>query len=261
MAEEKETKDDALKPFMDAFQEFRDAMCSKMDAFGARMDAMEEKEKERADKARKDAEEAEEKAKKDAEEKAKADAEAEEKAKADAEEKAKADAEAEEKAKADAARADSATIASLSEQVEYLTTRLSAQPEHMAGYGAAQAKADAVFRLFGKQAPPPLVAEKLLDYRRRLLEPFQSHSPAWAKTDLKSLAAGDVFDNIEATVFADAEKSARDPSKVPGGQLRMVERKDESGHTIREYYGDPLDAMAPFIHPYPQIRRLRPRAA
>jgi hypothetical protein len=38
---------------------------------------------------------------------------------------------------------------------------------------AAQEKCDSVASQFGMRAAPPLIGEKLLDYRRRLLRPFQ----------------------------------------------------------------------------------------
>jgi len=252
---EEKAREDAAR--RDAEESARwDKMFGTMDAMCSRMDAFETKEKEREDKSRKDAEEAEEKAKADAARKDEEDKEKEEKEKAD---KARKDAEeAEEKKKMeDAARADasSATLAEIKAQLETFRTHLSAQPADMASYGEAQARADAVFRLNGKQAPPPMVGEKLLDYRRRLLGTLQPSSKEWGKTDLKSLADGDVFDNIERHIFADAESAARDSSTIPGGTMRKIEKRDATGRTITEWHGS---WMASQPVPPISLRRVNP---
>jgi chemotaxis protein histidine kinase CheA len=258
MAEEKETKE-TEKSRDDAMSGFMDKMTSAVDALCSRMDAWEEKEKAKEDAARKDAEEKEkaDAARKDEEEaKAKADAEEEEKAKED---KAKKDAEEEEKRKDDAARADSLDKAKIEEvlaKVNQVIGHISGSPETRAQFGEAQARADAAYRAHGKEAPAPMVAETLLDYRRRLLSGLQSHSKQWSKTDLKGLADNDVLANIERVIYDDAVAAARDPSLVAAGTLRRVVKRSDAGHTIHEYIGDPRDAMAPFVA-LPKIVQLR----
>jgi len=229
-----------------------DKVMGALDAICTRMDAFEEEKKEREDRARKDAEEAEEKAKADAEMKAKRDAEEEEKAKAD---KARKD-EEEEKAKADAVvRADA-------EHIKALEGRLDAVVSHLAGnddreaFGPAQARADAVYLAHGKQAPAPMVAEKALDYRRRLLAGIQASTKDWKDADFKTIPAGALFDQLEARVYADAAAAARDPSTATPGRLRPVVQRTPAGHTITEYVGDWRDGSAGLIQPFPRVGRL-----
>jgi hypothetical protein len=257
MADEKEEKarEDAAR--RDAEEKARwDKMFGALDAVCTRMDAFEEKEKAREDNARKDAEEAEEKAKKDAEEEAKmkadADEEEKEKAKKDAEEEEKAKADKakkdEEEAMADAARKDSVNVADLQAQIATLRSHLSAQPETRAAFGEAQARADAVYRLMSKEAPPPMVAETLIDYRRRLLAPFVPMSAQWKAVDLKGVTDS-VLGVAEEQVFKDAAKAARDPSSVEVGTLRRRETRSKSGHTVVEYDGDQSVWMNAFMAP------------
>lgn len=262
MADEKEEKarEDAAR--RDAEEKARwDKVLGALDAICARQDAFEEKEKAREDKARKDAEEEEEKAKKDAEEeeKEKADAEEEEKEKAkkdakkdseEEEEKAKADKakKDEEEAMVDAARKDAVNVADLQAQIATLRSHLSAQPETRAAFGEAQARADAVYRLMSKEAPPPMVAETLIDYRRRLLAPFVPMSAQWKAVDLKGVTDS-VLGVAEEQVFKDAAKAARDPSSVEVGTLRRRETRSKSGHTVVEYDGDQSVWMNAFMAP------------
>jgi hypothetical protein len=110
------------------------------------------------------------------------------------------------------------------------------QPEERSGFGEAQARADAVYRLTGREAPPPIAGERLFDFRRRLRAPLQSESPQFAKIDLCKTNA-DVLDAIEPVVFADAAAAARDPSKIPGGTMRKTESRDATGRTITEWHG------------------------
>ena len=160
------------------------------DAMGSivkRMDAFEEKEKAKADaeaKAKTDAEE-EEKKKAD---KAKADAEEEARKKGDPKQmeadKAKKDAEEKEereKAKADA-EATRKKIADLEKKLEpRADTDVTAMTD-------AQAKADAVYSMFGKHAPRPLQGEELIPYRRRMLNDLKVHSENWKGVDLAAVA-------------------------------------------------------------------------
>ena len=82
-------------------------------------------------------------------------------------------------AKADKARCDAEEAAGerekkMADELEALKSHTNMQPEERSGFGEAQARADAVYRLTGKQAPPPMAGEKLFDFRRRLLAPLQA---------------------------------------------------------------------------------------
>jgi hypothetical protein len=109
----------------------------------------------------------------------------------------------------------------------------------------AQAKCDSVASLFGLRAPAPLVAEKALDYRRRILRPFQRHSAQFAAVDLWGVRDPKVFSGIEQTIYADATKAAGMPEAMVG-QLRPRIRRTDSGHTEITWSGDPRVWMSPF---------------
>jgi 8-oxo-dGTP pyrophosphatase MutT (NUDIX family) len=227
-----------------------DATCSKVDAVCARMDAFEEAEKKKADAAKKDTMTAEEvaadKARRDAEEEAKkkADAEKEEEEKRKADEaKAKADAE-ETKKRIDAIEKmmpkerDDADIRTMTD---------------------AQAKADAVYRAFGKSAPRFLNGEGELDYRRRLVREFQSHSPTWKPVDLGALADATAFTVAETAIYADAMAAAMDSRGTEVGMLRMVPGQTASGHREIKFFGDPRGFINRFSGTGRAVRVIQPR--
>ena len=263
--EDEKAREDAARK--DAEETARwDKMFGAVDALCKRMDAYEEEKK--ADKARKDAEE-----KAEEEEKAKADAarKDEEETKAEEKEEAKADSrkdsDDEENKRLDAAlAAKDEQIKSLAERLEKLAARQDAVFTHLSrnenesGFGEFQARADAVFMTLDKRARPPMPAESLLDYRRSLLADLQAHSKDYKGKDLKALSA-DFLDLAEAKIFADAQAAARDPSRVPPGKLHCITRKDEAGHTIREYAGSMSDYLAMHTGLPPKIAKFRRPAA
>lgn len=213
-----------------------DSLCSRMDSFEkAKADAMPGDEMSVADK-KVDAE-------KEAEEKAKADAE-EEKKKADAEEE-------KEKAKADSK--ESALLARIAE-LEKLSVQMAGvipRPLNDTDYALmadAQAKADAVYSAFGKQAPRALNGEDLLAYRKRLCVGMKSHSDQWKGIDISKVDAS-VFEIAEPKIYADAFEAAIHPTAAPDGGLRAVTRDTGTGHKITTFYGRPNAWMDDFRAP------------
>jgi 8-oxo-dGTP pyrophosphatase MutT (NUDIX family) len=184
--------------------------------------------------------------------KAKADAEAKEKEEAEA--KAKAD--AEEKEKEEAAKADSEKSALLARvsQLESLlvqTAQLTPKPLNDSEYAAmadAQAKADAVYNAFGKQAPRALNGEDLLAYRKRLAAGVKAHSDQWKGIDISKADAA-IFEIAEAKIYADAMDAAIHPEASPEGGLRAVTKDTGTGHRVTTFYGKPSDWMDDFRAP------------
>jgi colicin import membrane protein len=72
----------------------------------------------------------------------------------------------------------------------------------------AQARADAVAATFGEQSPPPMSGELALDYRKRLLRRFQTHSPQFRDADLHAIADAVAFAGVESVIYADAVKAS-----------------------------------------------------
>jgi chemotaxis protein histidine kinase CheA len=236
-----------------------DSIHKMCDSLNTRMDAVEgERAKEKADaQARADAE-AKEKGERDEKEKAdkaRMDAEAKEKDEKEKADKARADAEAkekEEKEKADAAlaaaaRSDSAVAKRLAEIERRIPATLS--DEDKPKFADAQMRADAAYQAWGYgQAPGALGGETLSDYRVRLLGKLKPHSKAFKDSNLSVIAGADAsaFSSVEGTIIADAVEAS---SKIVtiGAPLRKSVTRNESGHTITKFSGDPAVTWSPFM--------------
>ena len=252
---------DSLHRRMDAEAEARKADKARLDAvdeWRAKSDAAE---KEREDKARKDAEdcaakEREDKARKDAAEK-----EEEEKKRADA---ARKDAEDEESKKAaEKEKADKARNDSLAAEIAALRAAMPARhsAEDKNKFAAAQMKADKAYQAWSLgQAPPALLGESLRDYRLRLAQPLKQHSRAFKDSALETIGDEGAFSTVEDSIINDAV-TASISTVVEGAPLRMVTDKNESGHIVRKFYGDPRVCWAPFMGGAVRIAKLQRPAA
>jgi hypothetical protein len=116
---------------------------------------------------------------------------------------------------------------------------------------AAQAKADQVAQAFNDSAPRWLSGERLIDYRRRLLEPLKQHSPAWRSVDIPR--AEDVLRVAESQIYADAAREASNPSNIPAGTLLERITTDQSGRRISRFHGDVEAFLGPFKLPAMQV--------
>lgn len=216
----------------------------------------EESAKDKARKARHDAETAEEKR---ALEKANEAREREDRAKKDAETEeekralAKADElrEREDKARKDALTAENSTLRDRLAAMEtklaglaQLTREVSADERN--ALAAAQARADSIASLFGERVSAALPGETPQSYRRRLLAKFQKHSARFKDVPLNQLD-GAVLDAIEKDIYADAQIAAKNPATPRVGVLVPYQETDPAGRTITKFYGDPLAWMAPFM--------------
>ena len=118
---------------------------------------------------------------------------------------------------------------------------------------AAQQRADKVYRAFDSEAPQWLIGETLHQYRRRLLEPHQTHSQKWKTTDLAKI--GPALDVAEDQIYADAYRSACEPTD--DGKLRRITERDAAGRSISRYVGDPRAFVDQFRANIPFDRRPR----
>jgi 8-oxo-dGTP pyrophosphatase MutT (NUDIX family) len=228
-----------------------DKVLGKMDAFcdsmGKRMDAIEASEKERKDaddKAKADA--AEEARKKGDPEQLKAD-----KAKKDAEEaEAKAKKDAEEKEKEEKAKADSDEIRKKVDDLAAKMPKQASDKDHAALIDA-QARADDIFQDFGISAPRPLDGEDRPKYERRVARMLKEHSPTWKNVDIGAFADDAAFEPVQAQIYAEAKRAALNPTALPDGGLRMI-TKQSGGHTINTFVGQPDAWMKQFAGPVRQ---------
>lgn len=177
--------------------------------------------------------------------------------------RARRDSEAREKERMDAARHDSATstkIADLERQLAAMSARfvpVSAEDRNM--LATAQSRADGVAGLFGKRASPPVPGESPIEYRRRLASDFKQHSAKFKDSRLDSMDEA-TFGAIEEMVYADAVSAARSPDRGnAAGMLIKLQRQDEAGRTITEWTGDNLAWMQTFMTPGRVGRILDPR--
>ena len=155
---------------------------------------------------------------------------------------------ADRKRKDDAKRDDSALISQLKAEIDRLKPMVLPRADaDRAALSSAQARADAVYLMFGEQAPPAMSGETVPDYRRRLAKGLQKYSNSWKGVDLGSVAFADdaIFAPVETQVYNDAASAAKSAVDVAPGTLRMMERRAD-GHIIREYVGEPKAWMSQF---------------
>lgn len=242
-----------------------DSLHTKVDSMKTRQDAMEEEHKKdkadsaewkaRADAWRKDAEDKEkaDKARKDAEEKEKADAkvraDAEAKEKEEKEKADKARKDAEEKEKADAALATSANT-DLAKKLADMERRLPAilSDEDKGRFAEVQMRADSAYQAWNLgQAPGSLQGETISDYRVRLLSKIKQHSKVYKDSNLGILVNdAAAFAVVENAIVADAVEASCSQVTV-GAPLRQQTTRNESGHTITKFVGDPAVTWGPFM--------------
>jgi hypothetical protein len=126
--------------------------------------------------------------------------------------------------------------------------------EEHAAFADAQAKADAVFEGFGKQAPRPLEGESLLNYRKRLATALRPHSQTWQKVPFSTLGE-EAFAIAESQVYADAARSASTASNLGEGEMREVTRTNpRTGLKTTVFYG--ADSFVKEMGSQPRLARI-----
>jgi 8-oxo-dGTP pyrophosphatase MutT (NUDIX family) len=136
-------------------------------------------------------------------------------------------------------------IDALLARIDELEGKIPAQPsdEDYNGLLAVQARADAVYNMFGKSAPRSLQGETKLIYRRRLLDGLKEHTQ-FKDVDLGVIAVDSAgFDVVEKQILEQADAVARSPASVPEGEMREVVHT-KNGHTYTDFIGDPKTWMS-----------------
>lgn len=237
-------------------------MMKKLDSVGSRMDSMESRKdtgkaeeiKEGTDGERKDSdEEKAEKKEEKADRKDGGDEYLDADKKKDRKDTAAEEAKAEEKKREDSARAD----ASLARQNRELQAKIAEMESRITGLyqestfedrnalAEIRARADGVYQaVSGRPASEPIPGESPIAYRKRMADGLRKFSAKFKGEQIGNLS-GASFDVIESQIYADAQAAAKMPDLLPAGQLRAITRND-SGHTITEYIGDPLAAWEQF---------------
>jgi hypothetical protein len=110
---------------------------------------------------------------------------------------------------------------------------------------AIQWDADRADSAWSKTAPAPWSHEMPDAYRRRLASGHQRHSDAWKDCDLHDLK-GAALRNATKQIFADSIVASKNLEAIGRMNLREVRRVTDSGHVVKEYFGDPLAWMSQF---------------
>jgi hypothetical protein len=163
------------------------------------------------------------------------------KAKADAAKKKADEGKGEDEQEAEIAKGDAradAIIARMADRIAKLESRDTMADDDVAKYADAQARADDVAQLFGKQAKRWLTGESLGTYRRRLATEFRIHSPQWKDVKMSDLPDR-AFDNIEKAIYSDAAAAALQPTDLGDGEFRKVTKTDpDTGLKQIHWYGN-----------------------
>ena len=169
----------------------------------------------------------------------------EDRAKKDAEEKERMEKEEQDRKDAAARHDSQATqIADLQAALKRLTTEIPAGERD--ALAKAQHRADGVSAMFGERAPTPMAGETSLDYRKRLLKKYQTHSAHFKETRFDGIP-GEALGGVEDTVYHDAVVAAKAPATARPGLLMEIVRPDAAGRQIKTYVGDPMAWMAPYM--------------
>jgi hypothetical protein len=119
-----------------------------------------------------------------------------------------------------------------------------------------QSDADRASTAWGKSAVQPWDGESITAYRRRSAREHQAHSAAWKNVDLSTLS-GQALRNATAQIFADSI-AASSASESYGETLREVRRRDpDTGHLVKEYFGEPRAWLSQFSGGMPRLARFR----
>jgi hypothetical protein len=151
--------------------------------------------------------------------------------------------------RADSIRADSEEIENF-KKANGATYRIEADSV----LAAIQSDADKASSAWGKSAPAPWDGERIPACRRRTAREHQMHSASWKDVDLAQLS-GQTLRNAVSQIFADSIAASSSPESY-GESLREVRRRDpDTGHLIREFYGEPRAWMSQFSGGPPRLAR------
>jgi hypothetical protein len=118
-----------------------------------------------------------------------------------------------------------------------------------------QSAADQASSAWGKSAEHPWQGESIVAYRRRVARPHQSYSAAWRDVDLATLS-GQALRNATAQIFSDSIAASCSPASYGEEVLREVRRRDpDTGHLVKEYYGQPRAWLRQFAGGPPRLAR------
>lgn len=136
----------------------------------------------------------------------------------------------------------------LTRQTAALYRRISRQPtlEERNQIAAARVRADSLYARLGRATPEWMAGEMPAAYRKRLADGLKDCSPQLRRTNLDAVPDA-ALGAVEDRIYQDALEASRQPAANPSGTLRPRTYKDTTGHTVTEYFGDPMAWMGAFM--------------
>jgi hypothetical protein len=136
-------------------------------------------------------------------------------------------------------RVANSMLAGLARSVADLKKQVTRPMADLNAYADAQAKADAVMRLHGESAEPPMSGEELIPYQIRMHRKLQPHSPKWKNVELSLIAADrKAFENVLGEIRSDATQAGLNPVGLPEFQHRAIVKESPGGHKITSWVGN-----------------------
>jgi hypothetical protein len=129
-------------------------------------------------------------------------------------------------------------LASLSRQVSEMKKLQNRPMSDLNAYADAQARADAVLRVHGERAAPPMASESLIDYEIRMARKMQPFSPTWKNVNLSIIAAdGIAFGNALEAIRADAVQAGLNPVHLKPFEHKEYTEESRAGHRVTKFLG------------------------
>jgi hypothetical protein len=135
-------------------------------------------------------------------------------------------------------RVANSMLAGLARSVSDIRKQISRPMADLNAYADAQAKADAVMRLHGESAEPPMSGEELIPYQIRMHRKLQPHSPKWKGIELSIIAADQrALENVLGEIRSDATQAGLNPIHLPEFEHRKIVQESPGGHRITTFVG------------------------
>jgi hypothetical protein len=101
-----------------------------------------------------------------------------------------------------------------------------------------QSEAQRASDAWAKQTVHPWEGESVTAYRRRVAKEHQQHSPLWKDVDLHTLS-GQALRNATAQIFTDSIAASSDPKSYPDTLIERIHVDHQTGQRMITFHGNP----------------------